>query len=141
MSITSRTLSIVAAAALGVAGAALPASPSLAALPTCNTASPTPNASAVPLWATFGPLWQTSWDCQLRQGNTGDGVRWLQENLNHCYSAGLAVDSNFGPRTRSALVSAQRRAGTAADGVYGPNTRRALVWFAYFNPGCQHAGV
>jgi peptidoglycan hydrolase-like protein with peptidoglycan-binding domain len=141
VSITSRTLSIVAAATLGVAGAALPASPSLAALPTCNTASPTPYASAVPLWATFGPTWESSWDCLLRQGNTGDGVRWLQENLNHCYGAGLAVDGNFGSRTRSALVSAQRRAGTGADGVYGPNTRRALVWFAYFNPGCEHAGV
>jgi peptidoglycan hydrolase-like protein with peptidoglycan-binding domain len=141
VSITSRTLSILAAAALGVAGAALPASPSHAASPTCNTASPTPSASAVPLWATFGPTWETSWNCQLRQGNTGQGVSALQENLNRCYGAGLVVDGNFGSRTRSALVSAQRRAGTAADGVYGPNTRRALVWFAHFKPGCQHAGV
>ncbi|REG01113.1 putative peptidoglycan binding protein [Asanoa ferruginea] len=141
MSIKSRTLGIIAAAALGVAGVVVPASPSFAALPTCNTASPTPYASAVPLWAISGPTWEDSWDCQLRQGNTGDGVRWLQENLNRCYTAGLTVDSQFGPRTRSALVSAQRRAGTAADGIYGPNTRRAMVWFAYFHPGCQHAGV
>lgn len=141
VSIKSRTLSIVAATVLGITGVVLPASPSLAALPTCNTASPTPYASTVPLWATFGPTWESSWNCQLRQGNTGDGVRGLQENLNRCYGAGLGVDGQFGPRTRSALVSAQRRAGTAADGIYGPNTRRALVWFAYFHPGCQHAGV
>ena len=96
--------------------AALPASPSLAALPTCNTASPTPYASAVPLWATFGPTWESSWDCLLRQGNTGDGVRWLQENLNHCYGAGLAVDGNFrsAPGRRSFRRSAARAPGLMA---------------------------
>lgn len=66
--------------------------------------------------------------CQLSKGNTGSGVKALQRTLNLCYSAGLDTDGVFGDKTRSALISAQKKAGTTADGIYGPNTRDAIKW-------------
>ncbi|WP_443049893.1 peptidoglycan-binding domain-containing protein [Streptomyces sp. NBC_00287] len=52
----------------------------------------------------------------------------LQFTLNKCYGAGLAVDGEYGPATRSAVITVQNRVGVAADGEYGPNTRDAMKW-------------
>jgi peptidoglycan hydrolase-like protein with peptidoglycan-binding domain len=67
-------------------------------------------------------------NCLLGVGNAGMAVRVLQFALNDCYHAGLNPDGVFGPLTRAALQSAQRREGITADGVYGPQTRDHLHW-------------
>jgi len=57
----------------------------------------------------------------IRQGSTGTAVRNLQQALvNKGYS--LSVDGNFGPMTKSAVMSFQRSVGITADGIVGPVT-------------------
>lgn len=80
---------------------------------------------------------KTTTRCLMGVGSSGQGVEALQHTLNQCYDAGLAMDGIFGPRTRAALINAQRRAGTTPDGVYGPNTRDALRWRVN-HYGCLH---
>jgi peptidoglycan hydrolase-like protein with peptidoglycan-binding domain len=59
------------------------------------------------------------------RGNKGDLVIWAQE---HLYGAGfhIALDGQFGPRTRSAVRSFQRRHRLAATGVVNGLTWDAL---------------
>ncbi|MEV4417062.1 peptidoglycan-binding domain-containing protein [Catellatospora sp. NPDC049609] len=79
--------------------------------------------------------------CTLSYGMTGRKVRVLQEALNLCYSnrphpwelaavrlgfAPLQVDGQFGPKTKAALVAAQRYHKIKTDGVYGPQTASTL---------------
>ena len=54
-------------------------------------------------------------------------VQWVQNSLNRLSGAGLAVDGQMGPRTRSAVISFQRQRGLSPDGVVGPATEAALI--------------
>ena len=57
----------------------------------------------------------------LRQGSTGSAVQQLQQALvSKGYS--LSVDGNFGPMTKSAVMSFQSSVGITADGSVGPVT-------------------
>src|SRR5688572_18015017 len=56
-----------------------------------------------------------------------DYVRWVQQSLNTVNAAGLAVDGQFGPRTRAAVVGFQRGRGLVPDGIVGQRTEAALV--------------
>lgn len=56
----------------------------------------------------------------LSLGSRGSAVRALQKRL------GVAVDGQFGPVTRRAVVALQRSRGLAADGIVGPRTWQAL---------------
>lgn len=76
-------------------------------------------------------------NCLLGLGNDSSAVGALQIALNLCYHAGLSIDNDFGPATRSALQTAQRREGVSPDGVYGPATRDHLHWPDQFNGGCH----
>ncbi|MEV6321481.1 peptidoglycan-binding domain-containing protein [Nocardia sp. NPDC051787] len=67
----------------------------------------------------------------MRSGDSGSGVIALQKALNKCYKAGLSEDGKFGPRTRSALMSAQKDAKTDPDGIFGPDTRAKMEWPFY----------
>jgi hypothetical protein len=58
---------------------------------------------------------------ELRQGATGDAVRWIQLKL------GCVPDGRFGPATERAVREFQNRAGLADDGVVGPKTWAALT--------------
>lgn len=65
----------------------------------------------------------------LREGATGQAVRWLQGVLNATVlneSRPLQVDGHFGPATRRAARLFQTQAGLVADGVVGPATWAAL---------------
>lgn len=56
-----------------------------------------------------------------------DTVKEVQAWLNGSYSAGLAVDGGYGPKTKAALVKVLQRAlKVTVDGVYGPETNRAV---------------
>jgi Putative peptidoglycan binding domain len=81
------------------------------------------------------------WSCYLSYGSTGEAVKSLQRALNYCYSNSdhsyvlnavnlgfdpLAVDGQFGRKTRAALVAAQQYHGISADGGYGPQTATTM---------------
>ncbi len=62
----------------------------------------------------------------LRTGSSGSAVEALQARLNNLTGAGLALDGDFGRRTRTAVENFQRRTGLEVDGEVGGATRRAL---------------
>lgn len=62
----------------------------------------------------------------IRRGSRGDGVKWLQWQLNK-WGAKLAVDGIFGNGTQAALTSFQKDAGLVIDGICGNATRKALL--------------
>jgi peptidoglycan hydrolase-like protein with peptidoglycan-binding domain len=69
---------------------------------------------------------------QVKQGNTGDAVRGVQEVMKfHDQSDGegppVQIDGIFGPRTDTWVRGFQTAVGTASDGIVGPITWRALV--------------
>ncbi len=53
-------------------------------------------------------------------------VRWIQHALNQVTGATLAVDGDYGPRTREAVRRFQQNRGLAVDGVVGPQTDATL---------------
>lgn len=62
----------------------------------------------------------------IQEGSTGPYVQQLQRDLDQLgYS--LAVDGDFGPLTRAAVVSFQGRQGIAQDGIVGPITWQRLA--------------
>jgi hypothetical protein len=66
-----------------------------------------------------------------RQGERGEGVRHLQEQLNQlgyrdAQGRPLSPDGDFGDRTRQALLAFQQTYGLKADGIAGPQTLEAL---------------
>ena len=71
--------------------------------------------------AAAGPAWPV-----VQQGANGPNVRTIQLLLRH-RGHDIAVDGDFGPATRSAVVTFQRRHGLAADGIVGPDTWPELV--------------
>ncbi len=70
-------------------------------------------------------------DGVLRQGERGQDVRQLQEQLNQlgyrdANGRALGADGAFGDRTREAVIAFQRAHGLDQDGVAGPKTLDAL---------------
>lgn len=75
---------------------------------------------------TFGGNPYTAPTKTLAKGNRGEGVRWLQWELNDRGFA-CAVDGSFGPATDAALRAYQVSAGLVPDGSCGPATRKAMM--------------
>ncbi|MFW6598203.1 peptidoglycan-binding protein [Propionibacteriaceae bacterium Y2011] len=61
-----------------------------------------------------------------KEGSRGHAVRATQRALN-AHGKGLAVDGEFGERTRSAAISFQKSKKLLPDGIVGPKTWAALV--------------
>ncbi len=59
-------------------------------------------------------------DAIIKEGSTGSLVKDLQKKL------GIAVDGDFGPNTRKAVVGFQVKHDLTADGVVGPKTWKVL---------------
>ena len=69
---------------------------------------------------------------QVRQGDSGEAVRGVQEefqfrNLSGDPSQGVQIDGIFGPKTDEAVRGFQQALGLSVDGIVGPLTWRALV--------------
>jgi GH25 family lysozyme M1 (1,4-beta-N-acetylmuramidase) len=62
----------------------------------------------------------------LQQGQTGRQVTTVQYLLK-AHGATVNVDGDFGPTTRTAVVSFQSSHNLESDGIVGPNTWQALV--------------
>lgn len=69
-------------------------------------------------------------NCVMGQGAYSHGVWVLQRTLKYCYGKNIALDNDFGPATRNALIQVQGSLNIARDGVYGPQTRSAIKWYA-----------
>lgn len=74
------------------------------------------------------PVFNGNPDCLMGVGASGSHVGALQDTLRYCYHRDIAVDNQYGPRTRDALASVQGGIGLKADGVYGPITENYLRW-------------
>lgn len=62
----------------------------------------------------------------LKQGSTGADVTSLQTELKQLGFDPGAVDGNFGPGTKAALIAFQQSKGLQADGIAGSQTMNAL---------------
>ncbi|MDR2889241.1 MAG: glycoside hydrolase family protein [Lachnospiraceae bacterium] len=87
-----------------------------------NTAKDTSkDNSNVTAGSTFYPMPSTN----LTSGSKGNGVRWLQTELNrHGYN--LSIDGDFGPKTLAAVRDYQENNDLVIDGIVGRLTRIAL---------------
>lgn len=65
----------------------------------------------------------------LKEGSSGNGVKWLQYYLKQLGLFSYAVDGQFYSRTKAALKQFQAMAKISPDGIYGPKTRAALPRF------------
>ncbi|MFI6288134.1 peptidoglycan-binding domain-containing protein [Streptomyces sp. NPDC051018] len=107
--------------AMGVAaGLVMAAAGPAAASPACNIAGAiaAANGSIVGI-----PMSGSGTHCHLQQGYASPAVKVLQQSIRRCYGINIAADGQFGPLTRNAVATVQRREGIPADGVYGPQTR------------------
>lgn len=79
-------------------------------------------------------------NCQLKQGNKGDGVTVLQRSLKYCEGYNISIDGDYGPQTKNAVAAWQRQmngdynAGLAVDGEFGPHTRDWTTFVDYTWP-------
>lgn len=90
-----------------------------------NIADPIPSPIQGPVY--FAPIAQGgSATCFLAQGDNSTAVIALQNAMRVCYFQPVAVDGDFGPQTKRALINVQRQLGITADGVYGPQTRISM---------------
>lgn len=110
-----KLITAAAAAVLIGAGILMPASPAAAAAPQCTHAGVW-SGLRVPLSASG------STSCVMGQGAVSSAVQVLQTTMNACHGQNISADSDFGPKTRSALIRVQRNVGADDDGVYGPET-------------------
>lgn len=92
-------------------------------LPSWLAAAQTPGSAPPPADPTEGIMAALP---ELAQNATGQHVRNVQ---GLCVSHGhvIAVDGDFGPITRAAVVDVQAAAGIAQDGIVGPHTWAALL--------------
>ena len=136
--------SAVAVTMLSAGLATLAAAPANAAATCTSAVTITSDSSGSVHGIVPGVSGGASWnpgECQLSEGNSGAGVKAMQRGLNACYDAGITVDGQFGPKTRSALIAVQKRINVSADGIFGPETRGAMFWMAFNDDrplGCRY---
>ncbi len=58
---------------------------------------------------------------------TGKDVKWVQTALNTTINAKLDVDGSFGPASKSATKSFQKKYKLEKDGSFGPDTRKKMI--------------
>ncbi len=62
----------------------------------------------------------------LKLGDRGEEVKWLQELLRQMDFYNAGVDGIFGGKTRAAVLEFQKKARIGQDGIAGPGTKKAL---------------
>jgi hypothetical protein len=135
MGATRRAATLLAGVALAMGSAlTLAPAPAHAATQYCNSTIIT-GIVRVPFHANTGG---GTVFCTMKVGSRGPAVIQLQRTLNRCYGQRLAVDGSYGPKTRAAVVVAQRKTGLGdIDGVYGPKTAAAIEHEALIGQRCD----
>ena len=136
----SRALSVFLGLCMAVGLTPLLTTPAAAAPPRC-TSWTTYYAPYTEEWVVHVPTAGANtgrYDCELRQGDRNDAVKVLQRALRYCTGAtNVAIDGEYGPITRSAVLAFQRRMNSShgatldEDGIYGPETEdwmQFTVW-------------
>ncbi|MFI2434287.1 peptidoglycan-binding protein [Streptomyces sp. NPDC018693] len=122
----TRTLAVtLGALVLGLTGVGTVLAPTASAArayPVCNTTISVDKGTYILLRVPYDSLHPDGVACSLMYGDTGGGVKGLQQLLNTCYGKNLVEDGRFGDRTRAALRSVQTTIGADPDGIYGPQT-------------------
>ncbi|GAA2441644.1 peptidoglycan-binding domain-containing protein [Agromyces soli] len=67
-------------------------------------------------------------DYNYSQGGYSSCIGYIQQLVNYHTGAGLAVDNNFGPKTRSAVIRVQSIFRLTADGIVGPRTWNIICY-------------
>ena len=62
----------------------------------------------------------------VKRGNTGNSVRWLQWELNR-HGASLRIDGDFGKFTHEAVKKYQKTHNLVVDGIVGKKTKASLT--------------
>ena len=113
----------------GIAGTgtlnALYASDAITAAQAAQTPTPAPAPAATVAPETSSVISSTGY-ITLREGDTGEGVRRLQEALSSLGYYTGKIDGSYGSGTREAVESFQAASKLTVDGVAGPATQRAL---------------
>lgn len=65
---------------------------------------------------------EPSKDSTFRNGSTGNGVKWIQNQLNKSGKCSITVDGIYGSKTERAVKVYQEYKGLVADGIAGPKT-------------------
>ncbi len=77
-----------------------------------------------------GVVAESTWKVLIKtvsQGSNGDAVKAVQHLLKNKFGFSLTIDGDFGPNTKSAVISFQNSKGLTADGIVGTQTWLALV--------------
>lgn len=62
----------------------------------------------------------------VKFGSSGESVKWVQWHLRSSVAQELPIDGTFYTKTKSAVISFQRKYGLDDDGVVGPATRAMM---------------
>lgn len=136
-----RVLTTALLALATVAGSLVAAAPASAATPTCTSSVSRSSTTFDPAGDRYTgslPSASGSSTCVLNVGNNNAAVGVLQRLLNACFGRSLAVDNDYGTKTRDAVLYAQGVVGIPSgdrDGSYGPQTR------TYFNDKSKFRAV
>ena len=90
-----------------------------------SPAAPAPKVPAAPKTPTAPVCPYPVPTVNVKKGNTGNNVKWVQWKLNQ-HSAKLPVDGIFGSQTDAAVRHFQKSVRINADGIVGPVTRGKL---------------
>lgn len=63
----------------------------------------------------------------IKTGSRGNGVKWLQFELQEAGFKEVSIDGIFGSKTKKGLKSFQKSSKITVDGICGPQTRKALI--------------
>lgn len=58
---------------------------------------------------------------------TGNDVKWVQQALNIVMKSGLEIDGSFGPASKKATKSFQKKYKLEQDGSFGPASRKKMI--------------
>jgi peptidoglycan hydrolase-like protein with peptidoglycan-binding domain len=62
----------------------------------------------------------------VKKGSKGNGVRWVQWQLNKRFGYNIDIDGSFGDQTDEVVRAFQRQFGLEDDGRVGPKTKEVL---------------